>query len=355
MRGIRTAALRGLALSLGLVVALLAMEGAVRLRHRFKYGSTSATVHAFVIDTASGLRIPTPGMKRGGISINALGFRGPELTVPKPPGTVRIAFLGGSTTYCAEVSSNELTWPHLVTQGLRSRYPQLAFDYVNGGAPGYSTIQSTRNLKSRISSLEPDVIVIYHGTNDLSADTRQLARKQGVWKGPSEATSRLGKLSTLWFLLEKNWTVFQRQREAQQPNDRLEFEPYDLSREFEKRLTKLVELAQDIAPVVAVATFSHRIRHEQTNEEKLRASNTSLYYMPYMTVDGLLAGFDEYNRVIRHVSRTQNVTLIQGELEIPGDGEHFVDSVHFSDEGSRLMAGRVVPALAASLDAAQFP
>ncbi len=140
-----------------------------------------------------------------------------------------------------------------------------------------------------------------------------------------------------------------RQREAQSCRGRLEFDPRQLSVAFAERLTTLVERAREIAPVVALATFSHRIRHEQSEAEKIAASNTSLYYMPYMTTEGLLAGFDEYNRVIREIAHQQGVVLIEGELEIPGDvGEHFVDSVHFSDKGSYAMARRVVRALAGS-------
>ena len=88
------------------------------------------------------------------------GFRSPEIDDPKPPGTLRIAYLGGSTTYCAEVSGEEMAWPHIVTEQIRTRYPDRPVDYVNAGVPGYSTPQSIKNLQSRVASLDPDVIVI---------------------------------------------------------------------------------------------------------------------------------------------------------------------------------------------------
>jgi len=71
-----------------------------------------------------------------------------------------------------------------------------------------------KNLETRVASVDPDVIVIYHGTNDLSGDTRQMAKSLGIWQGRVVNPSRLGDLSTLWFLLEKNWTVMKRQGEA---------------------------------------------------------------------------------------------------------------------------------------------
>lgn len=315
------------------------------MRQYWKYGSASPTVYALTLHEASGLQIPTPGLVRGGIRINGLGFRGPEIAMPKPDGTVRLAFLGASTTYCAEVSSNEVAWPHLVTEMLRSRYPETRFDYVNAGVPGYTTAENIKNLEFRVAPLEPDVIVIYEATNDLSMDTRRLAQREGLLSENPDRTSALGRWSTLWFLLEKNWKVWRRQGAARTGDSRLQFDPQALSRDFELRLDSLVERAQRQARLVVLVTFSHRVRHDQSDEEKLNASVTSLYYMPYMSVEGLLAGFDEYNRVIREIARTRGALLVAGEDEIPGDARHFVDSVHFTDRGSRQMAERVVRVL----------
>jgi lysophospholipase L1-like esterase len=334
-----------LILSASLFLAVAGLEGLVRIRQYWKYGSASPTVHDFTIDRASGLKIPMPGSNRAGISINSLGFRGPEITVPKPMGTIRLAFLGASTTFCAEVSSNDLVWPHLVTEELRKRYPDVTFDYVNAAVPGYSTTESLKNLEARVTPLDPDVVVFYEATNDLSGDTRRLARESGLVVGNPDETSMFAEWSVLWFLLEKNWTVLKRQNVARTGDARLTFDPRELSRNFESRLDAFVEKAQQEAEIVVLATFAHRIRREQSEEEKLRASNTSLYYMPYMSLQGLLDGFDEYNRVIREVAKKRGAVLVEGEDEIPGDSVHFVDSVHFTDAGSRRMANRVAHVL----------
>ena len=37
----------------------------------------------------------------------------------------------------------------------------------------------------------------------------------------------------------------------------------------------------------------------------------------------LLVRFDEHNRIIREIAHQQGIVLIEGELELPGDGEHF--------------------------------
>ena len=68
---------------------------------------------------------------------------------------------------------------------------------------------------------------------------------------------------------------------------------------------------------------------------------------PFMTLDGLLAGYARYNTLIADAAQAEGALLIGGENRIPGDAAHFVDSVHFTDRGSRANADRVVEALAA--------
>ena len=144
-------------------------------------------------------------MKTSSISINSLGFRGPEIVSPKPVNRLRIGFVGASTTYCAEVSSDEMVWAALVSQELESAMPNLSVDYVNAGVAGYTTEDSIINLEKRIVPLQPDVVMIYHATNDLSRETRNLAMAAGI-KRTNLATreSWLGRYSLLWHLVEKN-------------------------------------------------------------------------------------------------------------------------------------------------------
>src|SRR5438552_11677291 len=167
-------------LLLGVVVVITsvalfgAAELAVRVRQHIKFGSLLRIEDTYTVDAKSGLRIPVPGGSFGGIRINSLGFRGPELKVPKPASTVRIAFLGSSTTYCAEVSSNENAWPHLVAQALRAHWPGATVDYVNAGVPGYAVASSLQNLQYRVARLDPHMIVVYVGHHDLSGNSFHL-------------------------------------------------------------------------------------------------------------------------------------------------------------------------------------
>ena len=175
-------AARLILLAVSILVALLAIEGAVRVRQYMKYGTTAVVLNAYVYDPKSDLWVPGPQMNRKQIQLDSGGFRNPELENPKPENRIRLAFLGASTTFCAEVSSNETTWPHLVARELSKRYRGVTFDYVNAGVPGYVVERSLRNLRLRVAPLQPDFILYYEAANDFAKDSRErrvLQREMG--------------------------------------------------------------------------------------------------------------------------------------------------------------------------------
>ncbi|MEM1450883.1 MAG: SGNH/GDSL hydrolase family protein [Planctomycetota bacterium] len=335
-------------LFVAVLLGLGAVEGALRLRQYRRHGTTDPSVLTRVVDDVTGRTIPTPNSSVSGIRINALSFRGDEIEVPKPTDRVRVAFLGGSTTFCAEASSNETTWPSLVVGALAERYPETSFDQVNAAVPGYMSLHSRERFEVRVAPLQPDVVVIYHGTNDLVHDTREVAEEAGLAVPSVGEPSGLAKWSLTYFLVQKNLQLRARMRRAKAVSGQLELDLEALAGTFEQRLTELVESAQREAHVVAVATFSPKVRRDQTPEVQLANCTTSLFYMPYMTVERLLDGFDAYNAAIRRVADRTGAILVETVGEIPGDGAHYNDSVHFLDPGSRVMASVVAGALATS-------
>jgi lysophospholipase L1-like esterase len=331
-------------------VLLTFAEVGLRIRHYIRFGGNFWGIgDTYTNDAASGMRIPIPGGHFGPIEINSFGFRSPEIEKAKPPGKVRIAFLGGSTTYCAEVSSNEMTWPYLVWKALHERWPKLDLDYINAGVPGYTTETLLHSLQARVSQFQPDIIVIYEATNDLSANSYDLAREQGVVQARQEETiGWLGHHSLLFFLVGKNLEVQRQQWRAESSAGKIRLDMARLDAMFRNDYTNLVEASKTVAPLGVAATFSPRIRAEESTEDRRAAAITSLYYMPYMTIDDLITAFESYNNVIREVAAAHGAILIGGEYSIPGDAQHYVDSVHFNDAGSISMANRVAQALISS-------
>ena len=329
-----------------LVLMLAAAEVAIRVRQTLRYGTASPVDEFYTIDRSLGLRVPIANMAKGHIAINSLGFRGPEIAMPKPSGTIRLAFLGASTTWCGEVSGNDKVWADIVTKSLTQAFPTHRFDYINGGVPGYTIAASLKNLELRVAPLVPDVIVIYEGINDLSGELRDIAAASGVAKTARvEPESWLAGYSLLWNLAEKNLRVWTAQRGVENAAGRLNLDARTMGDGFRRELTELVTAAQRRAKRVAVATFSIQLRPEQAAEVQLRGAASSLYYSPFMTPQGIIDAYRRYNEIVREVAAATGALLIEGENEIPGDPAHFTDTVHFTDAGSAAMAARVTRAL----------
>lgn len=100
---------------------------------------------------------------------NALGMRGDETTETKPEGVVRIACIGGSTTYTAEVDDWRASYPAQLESVLREAHGRDDVEVLNCGVPGYTSWESMLNLELRVWPLDPDVVIVYHATNDVHA------------------------------------------------------------------------------------------------------------------------------------------------------------------------------------------
>lgn len=343
---------RKLALSFGvLLVLLVVLEGALRVRQYARYG-TFGKLHAFAVDPATGLEIPPPGRKTARFTVNERGFRGPLPEMPKPAGRLRLAFVGASTTFCAEASSEQATWPALIASRVaaeqdRAQHPTGGVDYLNAGVGGHQLEQMRVNLEQRVAPFEPDVIFLYEATNDLTHDSRELAIARGVYDGHADRGSWLGEVSLGWYLLEKNLLVSGRSRGASGAAGRLQFSPGELSRGYRERLTALCAAARARAKLVVLVSFCIQARRGQDAARLAEACNTSFYYMPYMTAEGLLDAFDELNRTAREVAAEQGVLFLDVADRVPGDRVHFNDSVHFKDAGCVVFAEAVLEKLAA--------
>lgn len=103
----------------------------------------------------------------GLVTINALGFRGPAVTTPKPAGRFRVAALGDSVTLGWGVGDTE-SFPAIVEQRLRAERRSVEADVANLAVAGYNTRQEVSLLERYLESLQPDVVLLGFYANDLA-------------------------------------------------------------------------------------------------------------------------------------------------------------------------------------------
>lgn len=101
---------------------------------------------------------------------NRFGFRDDNIPFKKPKRTIRIAFIGASTTI-----NNPYflySYPKLVGYWLnlwaQSQHLNIQFDIINGGRSGYNPSDSSANYIQDIADLRPDIVIYYEGINNIS-------------------------------------------------------------------------------------------------------------------------------------------------------------------------------------------
>lgn len=117
------------------------------------------------------------GPDRGGVRINAQGFRGPDFARSKGKGTRRILLLGDSFGFGVGVDEAHTIASRLVdfvnadrelTQGTR-------VDVLNLSVSGYSTDQQVLTFESEGAILDPDVVILLMCDNDFDGNLEGFA------------------------------------------------------------------------------------------------------------------------------------------------------------------------------------
>jgi hypothetical protein len=174
--------LLGLVLGLGVAELVLAILGKPRFYEahtastRFAFFQSPDRTDWFYVNTPStNIRFVYDGNPRGYFGpdnevnhqTNSKGFRGPEISPIKPPGTIRIACLGDSFTFGEGVRFED-TYPEQLASLLAAEpaCAGLTFESCNFGVGGYNTTQSLFALRAWALPAQPDIVVLGYVLND---------------------------------------------------------------------------------------------------------------------------------------------------------------------------------------------
>ncbi|MBW1989241.1 MAG: hypothetical protein JRI97_06815 [Deltaproteobacteria bacterium] len=99
------------------------------------------------------------------IRTNALGFRGPEVAVPKPPGVCRVLVLGDSITL-GDYLPEEEGWVAALAASLEERTAPGKVEAINAGVGDTGLAEQLAILEETGLSTEPDLVVLAFYLND---------------------------------------------------------------------------------------------------------------------------------------------------------------------------------------------
>jgi lysophospholipase L1-like esterase len=346
------------AIILAITAGLLALaEGATRLVLRFSTGAWPHTAasrvraqqdealrlyrrHPF-LDAAprEGTRVHAFGKQAGW---NTLGYRSPERPLARPAGALRVLCAGGSTTFDLLAASDDRTWPWRLEEKLRRRRPRL--EVWNAGFPGWTSLESLISLALRDVDLEPALVVVYQGDNDLQPGGYQPfdrhyehghaeleLRALGFDRPPLPWRSRsvlLERLAAAWAGPGDPWESLD-PRQPRQPH----LAPAAVAT-FARNLRSLAAVARAHGARLALVTQTIRIRGRQ------RATDLKYLaqWLPGLAPEAAPGELERLNEVQRAMRGEEGVQLVDAAARIGWQDEDFADPLHFSDRGSERFA-----------------
>ena len=111
-----------------------------------------------------------PNQESKTVHINNFGMRGPDITQDKPNDVYRIFLIGGSTLYGSGSTSDTTTIPGFLQERFDNSGINQKIQVINAGIEGSSSLEEVPRIKNDLVNFDPDMIVIYHGTNDGHLD-----------------------------------------------------------------------------------------------------------------------------------------------------------------------------------------
>jgi len=286
---------------------------------------------------------PTPNYRKGLTSHNSLGYRNDEFPLEKPSGVYRIVALGGSSTYDVSIKDNANTFTAQLERLLKDDYGYQNVQVINAGVPGYNSWEILVNLEFRVLDLDPDLIIIYEGTNDVHARMVEpsayrgddLGRRQ-AWHVPSVA---LWEQSALLRILSRAMNLT-RQISI---DDFVSSSTY-VSWPYEYRLSEdnldPTEILKENPPIYFRRNLENMsaIAKEQGVEIMFSTWAYSPYLNDYASEGYYQQGFQENNAVVKDVAADQQLPLFDFVEVMPQDAKYWADGRHVNEAGALVKA-----------------
>lgn len=301
---------------------------------------------------------PTPNYARGKNRHNALGYRGEEISLPKPAGLFRIVCLGGSTTYTEYVDDYRKSYPALLGAYLEEKGFENA-EVVNAGGGSWSSWESLINLEMRVLDLDPDLIIIYHGINDIHArlvwPPEAYRSDNAGWRAASESSFFMPSIFEHFTLLRilmirlgmiKSHVDFERTLDTSPDTYYASLfrkqmaegvYPDGIFKEvsarrmlarnrpiyFDRNIRNMVSLARAHGIEVVLSSFAYSPLFPES---------------PRVFSDEYQSAFSEHNGILREVAEDAGVLFFDFAAKFPTSKRYYTDGRHVNEDGARLKA-----------------
>jgi hypothetical protein len=314
----------------------------------------------FVFESPGGSPYPTYRFLRNahypsGLVTNAFGWRGPEISLNKPAGRVRIAFVGASTT--AGAHADRFSYPEYIAPWLQrwadARGLPTTFDVVNAGREGILSTSIAAVVRDELAPVKPDLVVYYEGTNQFwpkDFTVRALVPiLRRIDAGPLlEQYSAIGvRLRNLIARGQSGREPFKPPVPIAWPSDLSELDPPLDDPRLPVQLPVILHDLDDIRGALSASggalvpssfvwlVYPGLVLDRGRDDMIFRELNERYWPFSYAHMRRLI---DFENRVLRKYARRHGLDFNELAEVYPHDPRLFVDSIHFTPAGVKLQA-----------------
>jgi lysophospholipase L1-like esterase len=297
-----------------------------------------------------------PNFHSSRFSHNSYGFRGPSFSIEKPSGTLRIVLMGASTVYGVAVGDEETSAVQLENR-LHTLLPGRQAEVLNAGVPGWNSRETLMNLRLRVLTLRPDIVVIVDGRNEVFPqlfnnyqEDYSHYRKVGYQFRNSNYTHKLlFRVSHLFMLV------------ATSGRGRLGFSQCEENPAYGsiryENLPTDDELLQNANDNRRTEIFRHNLEQEiqLASEQNIQVILSTIPFYPKGYSSDVLRGNQRTlpvisnwvagnNEITRTVARKWRVALVDANATL-SQPEFLVDDCHFNPRGEQAFADLILDAI----------
>jgi hypothetical protein len=303
-----------------------------------------------------------------GLRTNAFGWRGPEISLNKPSGTVRIAFVGASTT--VDPHADPFSYPEYVGTWLNEwaqrRALGVRFEIINAGREGIDAPAIDAIVEQELVPVRPDFVVYYEGSNQFWPANFIV---EALPPRPAESARRPSKLDEYSVLAVRTRSVWNRLHEGSEPSKPALREqwPPDLSEQnpplddprlpislpiilhaFDRMRAALGDYGGELVPSSFVWLVSPGLVLDRARDAGAYSFlNDTLWPFSYAHIRRYA---DFQNRVFRKYARVHSLPFNDLASVYPADPRLFLDILHMTPAGIKLKAWLVFQQLVPEIE-----
>lgn len=281
------------------------------------------------------------------LRVNSDGFIGDEFK-EKTDKLIRILAVGDSCTFGD--GDMDTTYSALLHNSLNSgnnSSSPFEYDVINGGVEGLNSGMALKRLKANGKKIDPDIVTIYIGWNDLMKFDPTSQANSKEWSGLARWLDKLwlakGVRKLLFFYLRPNLNPPGVGEESYKGYF-VDFVPTF----YEANLRQLIDTARELGAKPLVMTLPTVVRKNMDLDDLKRANVVFPYYPSVYSVYDLLDMIAAYNKSIRKIAKEKNVPVIDLEAtfqKLDNVTPYFYDTMHAGIKGRELIAQQIKESL----------